>query len=707
MRYAENSYISTEDLLYKGVLDDVKKSKLALQPIFEAFTNALEAIKIKSRSQKSFNGKIRIEIHATETTTGNPEFSKLSIIDNGVGFNEEEFKRFNTYKDYRKGFSNLGSGRIQFAHHFDTTVINSVFSEKGEFFEREFVVSKKDSFLKKNAIVLHKFCKKTKKNKTGSNITFNTILEKSNIYNELNEQKLKDELLERYLSYFCQHRSNLPHIQIEYFLQTEKKGETSILDKDIPRISKSRNFSLPYSRISVDGKSIEKNKDKKETFKIDAYQIEQKLLKSNSIKLVSKGEIVEDSPIKLHSLGERDNVGGQKYLFLISSKYIDSRDTNVRGVINIPDRDSFGKDTSIFSQEEILLEDIEETVNQTINSLYPEFEKVKKEHEEDFQKLVDMFLLDDNAIKDLNLSINDDESKILQRIYESDARKIAKIDAAIKESIDKLDEMDTSSEDYLEDLEEEVKKLAKAIPLQNKTALTQYVARRKLVIELLDKILDRKLKVQNTNGRNFDEELIHNLLFQQGSDNPENSDLWILNEEFIYFKGSSEKQLSQLQINGERVFKDEFSEEEERYLKSLGEDRLKRRPDVLLFPEEGKCIIIEFKAPNVNASDHLTQIDKYANLILNYSEDKFLIQTFYGYLIGQNIELKDVLGTVSRYEHSYQFDYMFRPSEKVNGFEGRANGSIYTEVIKYKTILERAKRRNKIFIDKLQSSNNN
>ncbi|MEM9685412.1 MAG: hypothetical protein AAF934_00640, partial [Bacteroidota bacterium] len=66
------------------------------------------------------------------------------------------------------------------------------------------------------------------------------------------------------------------------------------------------------------------------------------------------------------------------------------------------------------------------------------------------------------------------------------------------------------------------------------------------------------------------------------------------------------------------------------------------------------------------------------------------------------IEPRDVRGTVSRYEHSYQFDYLYRPATNVTGFDGRTDGSIYTEVIKYSTLLERAKQRSKIFIDKLK-----
>ena len=46
MKYQENQFIIARDLSFVGVLHDIKKSKTALQPIFEAFTNALEAIKL-------------------------------------------------------------------------------------------------------------------------------------------------------------------------------------------------------------------------------------------------------------------------------------------------------------------------------------------------------------------------------------------------------------------------------------------------------------------------------------------------------------------------------------------------------------------------------------------------------------------------------------------------------------------------------------
>ena len=544
--------------MFIGVLHDIKKSKTSLQPIFEAFTNALEAIKLKTNLISGFQGEIEIVIRANSNLTGNPEFNSLSISDNGVGFDTAEFKRFNTFKDFTKGFKNLGSGRIQFAHYFDSTEIQSLFEQEGKFFERNFIVSKNESFLKHNAIVLLKHLKETEKKHTNTRVTFSGLLDKSNIYNALDEQSLKNSIIERYVHYFCHNISNLPKIKITYYLQGEFQGETTISKQDVPKIDKTEVVKLEYTRLADNGNYLEKT-SAQEDFIIDAFKIDKNILKSNDLKLVSKGEIIEESGIELQSLAENDNVKGFKYLFLVSSNYIDARDTNLRGILNIPTLDSFSKNADIFTPEEIILEDIQNGVNVKIRSMYPEIEKVQEEHDFQLNKLKEMFLLDDATAKDLNISINDSETKILEKFYEAEAKKSAVIDASIKESIETLDHLDTTSDDYAEKLESEIEKLVRVIPLQNKTSLTHYVARRKLVLDLFQKILNKKLTIQSSNkGGKFSESLIHNLLFQQQSENPNSSDLWIINEDFIYFKGSSEKQLSKVEINGEKIFKKEF-----------------------------------------------------------------------------------------------------------------------------------------------------
>jgi hypothetical protein len=259
MPYSDESYISTHDLLFEGVLHDIKKNRTALQPVFEAITNAFEAIRIKEKSDKGFKGKILIEIRAKETTTEIPEFHSMSVTDDGIGFNEEEFRRFNIYKDFTKGFKNLGSGRIQFVHFFDNVIINSIFKEDGNYFEREFIVSKNERFLKNNAIVLHKYCKGTSSKSTGTTITFNTLLERSPSYDCLTDESLKEAILERYMHYLCHNKANLPSIDLVYYLQSKIKSSTTISNSDIPDVDKTEKMRLAYSKISANGKSIQKS----------------------------------------------------------------------------------------------------------------------------------------------------------------------------------------------------------------------------------------------------------------------------------------------------------------------------------------------------------------------------------------------------------------------------------------------------------------
>ncbi len=696
MSYKDNQFIIAQDLSFVGVLHDIKKSKIALQPIFECFTNALEAIKIKQKSEANHKGEIQIKINTTETTDQIAELNSISITDNGIGFNDEEFKRFNTFKLTNKGFKNLGSGRIQYVHNFDTTKIKSIFEQDGEFLEREFAVSKREDFLKQNAIVKHRFCKQSTDKETRTTVIFSTLLENSGIYNDLNEITLKEKILERYIHYFCYNKTKLPEIKIEFYVQSVLKGESTISHSDIPNIDKSKTIPLQYSIKTNTG--VEKI-NKTEDFTIDAFKISKNLLKENKLNLVSKGEVIEESDIKLQSLAVGDIVKGNKYLFLISSNYIDSRDTNLRGVLNIPTKDSFEKD--IFAnQEDILVEDIQEELNISINTMYPEIEEVKQKHHDGFAKLKEMFLLDDETAKNISVTINDSESKILEKFYEAEAKKTASLDASIKESVDKVENLDTNKSTYQEDLKKAVDELVKTIPLQNKRTLTHYVARRKLVLELFQKILNNETTKLKSGGR-IDEDVLHNLIFQQSSNDPMNSDLWLVNEEYIYFKGVSEGLLGQIELDGSKILKEVLTEEEQEYRMKQGGDARLKRTDILLFPSEAKCIIIELKAPDENVSEHLNQINRYASLINNLSIDTFKFNTFYGYLIGESIDPDDVIDNDSDFINASNLGYIFRPYKRIVGKFGRVDGSLYTEIIKYSTLLERAKQRNKIFIDKL------
>lgn len=703
----ELGYIKGLGIWYKSELNTIgKKNEIQLQPIFEAFTNSLEAIRIyKKRHNITDNGEIEIKFYRKSNVLSKDnnafDYDKIEITDTGIGFEDSEFERFINLRDDRKNFSNKGTGRVQFLHFFEKTLFSSVYLDDNSptgYKQRKITLSKNDAFLNQNSIIRYDYIGDVASVKNTTTVTFNKALIKSDetFFKTISAKEIKRDLVRHYLAGFCENRNNLPKITLSILVDNEVVETENIETTDIPEPQKEDIIDVYYNKLTS-GKIVKSSR--KESFDLKAFVLPENELEKNSIKLVSKGEIATE--IRLDNILSTEKINKKRYLFLLSGEYIDKRDSDVRGNINIPKSKDFKKNegnNEFFEKEEILIEDIENTTNRAIEKLFDEITEKKKEKDLKIDELQNMFLLKPETLELLKnkIHIGDNDDTILRKVYEAEAKTIAEKDAEIKHLKELIKKLNPKDKDYKIKLDKQTNEFVKTISLQNRTALTQYIARRKLVLDLFDDILNNEIEKVNKGGK-IDEALLHNLIFKQHSAEPDKNDLWLINEDFIYFDGISEARLCDVRVDNKKLFKKEFTLEENRYLNSLGEKRLTKRPDVLLFPSESKCIIIEFKAPEVNVSEHLTQIDFYANLIRNYTNDETQIITFYGYLIGESIEDRDVRGRVSRFEHAYHLDYWFRPSENVNGFDGRPNGSIYTEVIKYTTLLKRAQFRNKIF----------
>ena len=707
-------YIKAVGIWYASEVATIKKKKDApLQPLFEAFTNAWEAIVEKytidylRHGYLTINVYLRRNLHSEEN--GDYDFAKIVVKDNGIGLNDKSYERLVNLRDDRKGILNKGTGRIQYIHFFDSTIIESVYKATETTYNKRVVtLSKKEAFLRQNAILRLDENSIVPTEQSYTAVTFLNPLDTTDrdIYRTITCLDIKQALIEHFLARFCDNRDLLPHISIHRYIDDEETDSQSIVDNDIPQPDKEDTITVHYSKLN-ERQRIVQVMDKEEDFKLRSFVHPEDILPENVIYLVSNG--ATGAKICLDNITKTDNVDGKRYMFLLSGSYIDNNDSDDRGNINLITAAKFRKqqEGALFPEEVVLLDDIESATNKKIGEIYREIAEKNNIKLHNIEELQQMFLLNPETVDTLKNKIKntDTAEQILQKIYESDAKIKAQQDAEIKQQVDNISALVPTDADYQDRLKEHIDEFVRTIPLQNRTALSQYVARRKLVLEIFEKILDGELE-RLRNGERINEDILHNLIFQQHAENPEDSDLWLINEEYIYFSGVSEHRFIDIKYDGKKIFKDNMPDDEVRYLNSLGEQRLHKRPDVLLFPEEGKCIIIEFKAPDVNVSEHLTQIDFYANILRNYTIDEFQITSFYGYLIGESIEDRDVRGRVSRFEYSPKFNYWFRPSEKVVDFSNRNDGSIYTEIIKYSSILQRAKLRNKIFIDKLEKGNN-
>jgi hypothetical protein len=704
-------YLKSDDISYEGTLSkiEMKKGEL-LQPVFEAFSNALESIKILKRNH-NYNepGNIEITLHAKSDLAEGTIFEELEIKDTGVGFDDVEYKRLNTLNDVGKGFKNKGSGRIQFLHSFDKTEIVSNYRDESSptgFYQRSFVLSKNPSFLKENAIICELSTKEIEVDHSSTKLIFKTLLSSKmkdiHFFNALDAEMLKEALLFHYMDYFCENLDTLPKISIHYVVNQSEKVTQHITTDDIPKLDK--NIILDIHYCVFNGSEFIKQQNK-ESLTIKAFKIPSEKLKENIIALVSKGELAKK--IELRHLKPNSDIAGNRYLFLVSGNYIDDADSDTRGDLTIRTKKVCKESSNASDLEEIFMDDIEKEANRQVLSLYPEIKKEEDNAIKNINVLKEMFYFSESVSKELikKININDSDYTILKKAYDSEAKVIAEKDAKTKEKISSinknLNEISTISDEYQEQLKTQVDEFLKTIPMQNKMALSHYVARRKLVLELFNKIINKELDIQNKGSKSFNEKLLHNLIFQQSSSDPSNSDLWLVNEDFVYFEGISEESLGKLLLNGESILKDHLTEEEKIYKTKQEGDAARKRPDVLLFPNEGKVIIIEFKSLDTNISDHLTQINRYASLLNNLSKDTYGFTTYYGYLIGENIDIDDVRDNDGDFVSAHNFNYLYKPHKIIAGKFGRQDGSLYTEIIKYSTLLERAQKRNEIFINQL------
>jgi len=708
---AEIGYIKGQGIYFPTEIKTIpKKADTPLQPIFEAFTNAWESIRtFRARNISSECGSVNIDFLFKKNLywdeNKDVELDKIIITDTGIGFDDNEFERFVNLRDNRKNYTNKGTGRVQFLHTFNTSHYKSIYRDEDSstgYKQRQITLSKSEAYLSQNAIIrLHEEIE-IEASAPSTKLTFSTVLEDKDgkFFKYITATEVKKELIRHYLAGFCENRNDLPSIKIRKILESEVLEDLTLTKDDIQFPDKEEPISIRYSKV-YNNRLV--RTDSTETFNLKAFLISEDEVEKNELKLISKGEVATN--IHLENLLATDSINKHRYLFLLSGEYINKRDNDVRGEINILKRKVFKKlhQDSLFSEEQILMEDIEEDTNEKIVSIYNEIQTKHRERTKSIEELQKMFLLNSETLRTVQnkIHIGDSDDVILKKVYEADARIIAKKDSEIKKQIQQLDDLVTTSDDYHKQLNEQVNEFVKSIPLQNRTALTQYIARRKLVLDLFRKILDKELVKLRKGGR-IDEGLMHNLVFQQSSDSPEESDLWLINEEFIYFRGTSEGHLGNIKLDGVKILKEKLTQEENIYrLKQQG-DAKQRRTDILLFPKEGKCIIIELKAPDVNVSEHLNQINRYASLINNLSKDKFTFSTYYGYLIGENIDIDDIEDNDSDFKSAHSLKYIFRPYKRIAGKFGKSDGALYTEVIKYSTLLERAQLRNDIFIKKLE-----
>ena len=81
----------------------------------------------------------------------------------------------------------------------------------------------------------------------------------------------------------------------------------------------------------------------------------------------------------------------------------------------------------------------------------------------------------------------------------------------------------------------------------------------------------------------------------------------------------------------------------------------------------------------------------------NFATEHFEFTQFYGYLIGEAIEARDVRAADGEFKTMYSGVGLYRPKKNIpcDSNEGK-DGELYMEILPYEELLKRASIRNKI-----------
>jgi len=703
----------------------VGKSSNPMAPLSEAVMNSLDSIEKRKTEGDSFNPEIGISLffQVSKDLLGNTSISIASceVEDNGKGFTTENYERFLRLGDKSKNLNNRGTGKIQIFHRFESMEISSIFRENGKKWRREASYSINDN--EENKVV-----------EIEENAEQKTTVKLSRFYGNDEEKQylnnfssncanLKREFIRLLLLRLYSEKDSGLLIKLKVYMDDELRAQDEICSTDIPEPDKEEKVKINTVKLA----DVKNNSDSNSNIEWDIVNSNNELcirrfklpvddIDENGVFLCSKNVQVKKFPFPI--LRKNTNFDGYRYITSVSGSILDD-ERNVNQSIDgftFPlkkDIENNIKQGDLFTQgnEYIFFDEIKEKVGNQLENMYSDVKSLKEEKNKSVQEIAAKYGISEDVISKTKIGLNDSDEDITKKLFEVQAKQLAEQSITIQNTYEELVELeakefDPSDEEYETKFRETSRKLLDLIPQQNKDELARYVIRRDMVVRLLKlalknelvKQLDwKKKKAAGETVREDQEGLIHDIIFKRKSINGPN-DLWILNEEFVHFNGCSDIPLNEIECGGEKLIREDINIEDA--LASVGLDighRLEKRPDIFLFPEEGKCILIEFKAPGVDVSLHLDQLPKYAKLIANYSKKK--ITQFYGYLIGENINRLDI---PDRYNRAVYSGYWFNPSEIIKDLNTDFPiADLYQEIIPFSTIGTRAEMRNRSFAEKL------
>lgn len=496
-----------------------------LLPVFEAVVNSIHAIEDNNNLNK--NGEIIVEIKrlaqkSFELKSKNLEpIIGFEIIDNGIGFNQENFDSFQVLdSDFKVKKGGRGIGRLMWLKAFNRVEVNSVFiNENGKFINRSFKFNH-------DKWVHDEKCTESQLDVTSSKISLVEFHERYRKAVPSRVESIAKQLLEHCLWYF---------IRPEYVPRIILKDGDDLVD-----------LSALYDEYMHADAVSEKVSINDETFELTHIKFRTTAGKRHHIALCAANRLVKEESIQGNIPGLYEKVDDEKgrftYTCYVSSEYLDEHVRPERTAFDIEEKNN----TDIFGNTEISIQEIKDAVLQrtktylksTIdNNLLEGKKRIDDFIDKKAPKFRPMmnYMSEDARIIDPSKSDKEVELFLHSHFYDLEYQLLAEGQTILQPVVEeRIEEYQIRVQDYL-----------KKVCDLHKSDLASYVSHRKVILELFEKSLQAL-----HNGKYEHESVLHNLIMPMGKDSSEiqsdSCNLWLVDERlaFHHYLASDKKLMS-------------------------------------------------------------------------------------------------------------------------------------------------------------------
>lgn len=673
---------------------DLNKSEVLL-PIYESIVNSI--ISLCKTKQKDKRIEVFIERKKGENTQNNlyekeiEPIENVTILDNGEGFTQQNFSSFKKpFSKVNKKFGCKGVGRFTILALFKSMEVVSIFQENAKWKRLSFTFDAENE--------IDNICESEWEG--DHTLQTKVILKECNNpelipYTNKNIEEIAKGVMEHCFIYYLS--ETLPEINITEKHEKENSPSMSV-----------KNFFKLEARDKEKNIKVKGNKFKLyilKTEQVTSRKYNYVTLCANSRKVGGKRDLSKYDSLYAYPIVEN---GESKYLDIyVVGNYLDLHVNYQRTGFKIPESN---EDNCLFGDDEapLSIDDIMKAIANEVAQLYESYaQETKRKNVEEVKKFIvntapqyRSFIYRNDILETMPPNLSDEKKdEYLHKVAYKENKKI-------EEKIDDFIKLDEVNQENIDNIISSIKSRT----AYNTDSLAGYVFRRKAILQLFEKMLDKR-----ADGKYELEKMIHNLVFPLGLTNRQLSyqyhNLWLLDDRFSTYRFiASDKSITS--------FSQIKSSKEPDLVLINNEKNLIGNPISFGNKDAGKVdslVIFEFKRPGDTAHQKKTTDFRweFSELVEKYFDD-FLFGKNKNNYRGNPVNITFdtpkfgyiIMDVMPQQLIDYNKSKGWRETPMGTYYKINPDQHLHIEAITYQELLKHAGERNNPFFDKLFAIHN-